>query len=524
MISANFIRRILLEELNPMMQQLKDKWVGEGKPVSQQDFEKILDAAQNKFYLTAWLLKKVGSKIIKNEDIYKYKEYFNIFEKNKKEFEFKDIHLYKTPEDLQKFIDSVLKVREGGERFEDIVQQQDRYVSPNDIKKLESSGEAKYLGMWNNYQAFQIHGYSPKTWKLYRDILGRCRGRGGAKGAKIDICTIARYEYFEDYLKDHRGSNYFLLFDLDDPKSPYQLHYESGQFMNRQDREKYPFEPIGFYEWLAKKVPKYSLEKLRKFDIEIPYPGKGTVDANGKKQGIFVKYSDGTRDSISNYVDGVEEGRYVEFGRRGVIAVEANYNKGRLDGPYVEYDMNSDSKDVEEQGTYKSGEKVGIWKYKIHDRGEKRYNLVDESGKEMSGLSKDNLFFVSQHPYGSRNPMGKTIVFYPSGSIRAIGNLTPSGKPTGVWTFYFENGAIQAEGRMTARGKRIGEWVDFLKTKEGTFLINSLYENEGSFYPISMRVYDKNGHKIDKSTAKDIAQKFKDSGWDILPSKILKKL
>lgn len=172
--------KLLLEDLDLQIQQLKDKYVGESKSMSEEDFAKIQDVSNNKFYLLAWLTKRVGNKMIKNEDIYKYKEYFDIFEKNKNKFTHKDINLYKTNEDLQKFIDEVINVREGSIVYDEI-QGKDNYVSQNDIEKLESTEGIKYLGMFQDetanknfkYQVFQVFGVNKNTWKVYRDVLGK---------------------------------------------------------------------------------------------------------------------------------------------------------------------------------------------------------------------------------------------------------------------------------------------------------------------------------------------------------------
>ena len=37
----NIIRRVLSEQINPLLQQLKDKYVGDGKTISEKDFQKI---------------------------------------------------------------------------------------------------------------------------------------------------------------------------------------------------------------------------------------------------------------------------------------------------------------------------------------------------------------------------------------------------------------------------------------------------------------------------------------------------
>ena len=104
----SLIWKLLKEQVDQNTIVLKNKYVGEGKPISEEDFEKLIEVTGNKFYLLSWLTKKVGTGIIKPEDIYKYKEYFDLYEKNKNKFQHKDIHLYKTAEDVKNFLQEII--------------------------------------------------------------------------------------------------------------------------------------------------------------------------------------------------------------------------------------------------------------------------------------------------------------------------------------------------------------------------------------------------------------------------------
>ena len=470
MISLNLIRQVLNEQLNTALQSLKDKYVGKDKPLSEKDFQDIQDVSQNKFYLTSWITKKVGQGIIKKEDIYKYKEYFDLFEKNKKKFTHKDIHLYKTAEDLQKFLDEVIQVREGDIVFDEIVGK-DNFVSKNDIEKLESTKGAKYLGVYEDkkykYQVFQVFGVNKDTWKLYRDILGKCKGR--SRGARIDICTIGSYEYFKNYLTDPKGSSYFVLYNLDDPKSPYQLHYESGQFMDKNDNSRTGIDNLKFFEFVGNKVPKYSLESENfPGSFEIPVKGKGSRDERGRNQGLWKEFEDGKLRSIVTYHNGIPIGPFVHFRRDGKISKKGTQTKNGFDGDYEEY---HDDGTIDEKGVYKDGEKSGIW---VEGSYYGSYLMIDydKSPRELSGFTKeDKLRFVGDGEM-ARNwsyPYGKVLFFYPSGSVQAIGRFGKDLKKLGDWVFYFPNGKIKSEGKFIA-GKRQGEWTDVIKTKDGEFI------------------------------------------------------
>lgn len=506
----NHLRIILVEDLALQIQQLKDKYVGKDKPMTEEDFNKIQEVSGGKFNYIAWLSKRVGTGLIKVEDVYKYKEYFDLFEKNKKKFTHKDINLYKTAEDIQKFLDEVITVREGDIVFDEITGK-DNFVSKNDIEKLESTGGAKYLGVFENkvkdiiisYQVFQIFGIDENTWKTYRDILGKCKGR--AKGAKIEICTISSYNYFKNYLKDEKGSSYFLLYNLDDPKSPYQLHYESGQFMDKNDKSNIGINQLKFFEFVGDKVPKYSLEN-EKFpgNFDIPVKGKGFKDEKGRKQGLWKEYNAGSLRSIYTYVNGYTVGPFVTYEYDGKLNTKGTYTRRARVGPYEEYD---DGK-LEEKGEFDSeGNRIGIWYYDDNKK------IVDFSyyPPQMSGFTKSGkLLYTSDADISrfERRPTGKLILYYPSGSVAAIGRIGRGGKNLGFWTFYYPNGEIKAEGNYL-RGKKTGTWTDVVKIdgKKQIFVA----EFEDGRRPKKLKVYDSEGNFIKKMSWNNVPNQYLDN-------------
>lgn len=497
MILRETIRKILLEDLQLQIQQIKDKYVGEGKPMTEEDFAKIQDVSSGKFYLLAWLAKRVGNKMIKPEDIYKYKEYFNIFEKNKSKFSHKDINLYKTSEDLQNFLDEVIQVREGDIVFDEI-QGKDNYVSQKDIERLESTGGIKYLGMFQDekakknlkYQVFQVFGVKKDTWKLYRDILGKCKGRD--KGAKIEICTIGDYQYFKNYLTDPKGSSYFLLYNLDDNKSPYQLHFESGQFMDKNDSADIGFNQIKFFEFVGDKVPKYSMER-EDFpgDFQIPVKGKGFMDNRGKKQGLWKQFRDGKLREIETFKNDEQFGPFVSYYSTGKIDRKGTVGKDSLVGEYEEY---FDNGKIRKKGVFNDlSRRVGVWYDGYYDG---TYTITDysQTPPTLSGFTKENkLRYVSdsKERWNFVQPYGNIVLFYPSGNVYAMGRIGENFKKLGQWTFYNTNGTIKAEGKYI-RGERTGNWTDVLVTKQGKKVILVTDFHDG-FPAENIKIYDENG-------------------------------
>lgn len=223
---------ILTEEVTPEI--LLQKYVETGK-VLMKTFKEIMDVSNNKINYALWLTKMVAENNILPEDVYKYKEYIQIFNKFKKYFPIKDINQINNKKEQQEWLNMVIKMRERGVTKSDEnnnVQDTKNYVTPNDIQKLENVG-IEYMGTVDGYQAFEI----PKSlegdevaWKTYRDILGKCQGR--EQGEKIDICTIGTFEHFNHEIS--KGP-LFLFFNLNDKKSPYQFNYESNQFKDKND-------------------------------------------------------------------------------------------------------------------------------------------------------------------------------------------------------------------------------------------------------------------------------------------------
>jgi hypothetical protein len=223
---------ILNEAITP--ESLKEKYVDTGR-VEPETFDEILSVSGNKINYAAWLTKMVAEKLIEAEDVYKFDEYFEIFNNNKQHFPIKDINQIKTRPDLNEFMTMVIKMRERNVKIDDTEGDKSKnYLSPNDIQRLENVG-INYLGMSDGYQVFEV----PKSLKgnieayeTYSEKLGRCAGR--ETGAKIDLCTIATFGHFNSHLKD---GPLFVMFNLGDPKSPYQFHYESNQFKDKNNQD-----------------------------------------------------------------------------------------------------------------------------------------------------------------------------------------------------------------------------------------------------------------------------------------------
>lgn len=495
------IRKVLWENVNPLLIQLKEKYVGEGKLFSENEFKQLEDFTSNKWYLIAWLTKKVASNIIKKEDLYKWKEYFQIFDKNKKKFKFQDINLFKTPEDIQNFIETAIQIREGDLQFEDLPTS-NSFLSKSEIEKLTSGGGNKYLGLYNpqkglkpaganGYQVFQITSPTKDNWKIYRDLLGRCKGRN--RGAKIEICTIGDFRYFRNYLKDDEGSSYFVLFNLNDPLSPYQLHVESNQFMNKNDVERFNFDKDNFLKWLSEKSEYYNSKKIAiHMGKEIPHENKGFENENGK-QGLWEKYEDGKLESIETYVNNKTNGPAIYFWRNGNVRIKGSYKGNRWVGDFEEYNYGGE---LIEKGFFDSRQQpIGVWKYKTNTTFKIPYLLRDRDNPQalVSGVTKNGDLRVLSDNLRHNDFTGKVTFLNPSGSPKALGRLTPLGKKTGQWTIFDGYGSIKVEGNFR-NDKPAGKWT-FISQDKG---VKHLYTINFDQIDKKGKLYDKDGNFIEK--------------------------
>lgn len=203
--------------------------------LKQDAYDAIHKLTTKKVVYLIWLAKMVMAENLLVEDIYKFDEYLEIFNKHKQKYTIKDISQIKERHEFKEFVDKTIEIREKefeidskmGEGYDPA-----NYVSKNEIETLEKNG-IELVGMCDNYQIFEVKkecAGNEGAFKAYKDILGRCANRD--KGAKIDLCTMANMSYFNDYLK--KGELY-VVFNLADPKSPYQFSYETNQFMDKND-------------------------------------------------------------------------------------------------------------------------------------------------------------------------------------------------------------------------------------------------------------------------------------------------
>ena len=161
----------------------------------------------NKGYFT-WLYNLVKNNQLKNEDFYKVKEYLRLFDKfiNQIPNEFRDINKFKNINDLY----DVIKQFEGGEdEISTSKTSEIKDIKKNEVEKVfENSGWLIMI---------------PKTERA-SCLIG--------KGTKWCTAADQSNNMFDHYNED--GPLYVMVDKYNETK--YQLHFESGQLMDADDR------------------------------------------------------------------------------------------------------------------------------------------------------------------------------------------------------------------------------------------------------------------------------------------------
>lgn len=215
------------------LEVLRKQWVESGK-LDENTFESIVSTMGGRVSYVQWMVPLVAKGIIKEEDIYKWKDNISTFIQYQKSFKEKDILKYKTREDVSYLENRIIELERLKAKPTDTTNsvEEESYVSPVGIKELEEKG-INYLGMVDGYQSFEVtkKAGTQEGFKVYSKYLGRCKDRSNKN--RIRICTFNSLETLNSYLK--QGSLY-VFFKYSDPASPYQFHYETNQFMNKDDK------------------------------------------------------------------------------------------------------------------------------------------------------------------------------------------------------------------------------------------------------------------------------------------------
>jgi len=193
------------------IEQLQTQFVDSGK-ISSEDFESIKQASGGKGAYATWLAKKIEDKTLKAEDLYKWEEYFKIFNRRKKDFPSPDINSYKSVSDINSFIRKAVELKN---------KEQEDPSAKKGVSKVDKFEEFK-IGEVDGFMVYEI----PKG----REDLYNTSCELG-KGTEWCTATGKTREYFDNYIDD--GSLFIFRKPGSDEK--YEFHYENNEFMDKNN-------------------------------------------------------------------------------------------------------------------------------------------------------------------------------------------------------------------------------------------------------------------------------------------------
>lgn len=206
------LKEVLDEMLNEVaIDQLRTQYVDSGKMPSTV-FDKVIDAANKKSAYATWLAKRVLTRVIKIEDIEKYEEYLNVFDRNKREYPSPDINFYKDSNKIEDFNSKSIEII-------------NKETDPSQQKGVPF--EQKYaklkIGTVADFDIYKIPQGSEDLHQTSCDL-----------GSGTGWCTATgkTNSMFKDYImKD----DLYILIDKKDKTNKYQFHYVDQQFMDKND-------------------------------------------------------------------------------------------------------------------------------------------------------------------------------------------------------------------------------------------------------------------------------------------------
>jgi len=195
--------------------QLQDQFVDTGK-ITHEIFDKIIEATGGKGAYATWMIKRLEEESIKQEDIYKYKNYFDVFERRKRDYPIKDINQIKQSDQIGEFIKISVDILE---------------------KEKEDPSKQKGVSKENKYDEFhigQVEVHPQVTFDVYKIPKGRedLYGMSCDLGSGTEWCTATGKtgKWFREYITD--GPLYIFIGDDD----KWQFSFETNSFMNKYDK------------------------------------------------------------------------------------------------------------------------------------------------------------------------------------------------------------------------------------------------------------------------------------------------
>ena len=175
----------------------------------------------------------------------------------------------------------------------------------------------------------------------------------------------------------------------------------------------------------------------------------------------------GNRILKSKYVQGLPNGKHIEWDKEGHKRVEGNYKRGIKDGKWTWYNEDGTT---DSEGNFVNGIQDGKWVYYTEWYG------------------NDQIYSEETFRYGIQD--GLCTYWYKNG--QKMGEETyRDGKQDGVWTFWYDNGQKEEEGTLK-NGEYHGRLIGWYSNGRNAY--EWLYE-DGDL--IDGKCWDSNGVDCD---------------------------
>lgn len=210
------LKEIALFEIS--LEDIKNQFVDNPKDpnrsITPEEYEEIITASGGKSAYATWMATKVADKKIKGEDIYKYKDYFILFDQNKRKFPSPDINAYggKNSElKLSDFINKAVEIKNATEKDPSLA----KGVSKSDKYSKFKIGEV------DGFVVYKIPQGSNDLYNVSCEL-----------GSGTEWCTATGKTsgHFDRHIS--QGSLY--IFD-NGKGEKYQFHYENNEFMDKNN-------------------------------------------------------------------------------------------------------------------------------------------------------------------------------------------------------------------------------------------------------------------------------------------------
>jgi len=199
--------------------QIEHQFVNTNK-ISKNVFNDIKNNIVKSAYAT-WIIKQILNNNILSEDIYKYKNYFDIFDRNKKQYKYQDINKYNTKEDINDFLSKTLEIIKLNNK------------DKSTIKGISKQDKFKDYLLYETPQ-YNIYKFSENIHNDEKDLhnayFAACK-----LGSGTQLCTSNSKD--EDSFIDYTTESDLYYIISKDKKEKYAYSYEHYEFKDKRNSQ-----------------------------------------------------------------------------------------------------------------------------------------------------------------------------------------------------------------------------------------------------------------------------------------------